>query len=72
MTVGGNQQDEALSDDKTPTNPPPFSAQVDMSRIPVQSLAHSADEASQPKWEDIKAHLQAARMKEVSYFPIFR
>ncbi|XP_068239755.1 GTPase-activating protein skywalker isoform X4 [Palaemon carinicauda] len=64
MTVGGNQQDEALSDDKTPTNPPPFSAQVDMSRIPVQSLAHTTDELSQPKWEDIKAHLQASRMKE--------
>ncbi|XP_064078720.1 GTPase-activating protein skywalker-like isoform X4 [Macrobrachium nipponense] len=64
MTVGGNQQDEALSDDKTPTNPPPFSAQVDMSRIPVQSLAHTADESSQPKWEDIKTHLQASRMKE--------
>ncbi|KAK7080849.1 hypothetical protein SK128_025690 [Halocaridina rubra] len=64
MTVGGTQQDETLSDDKTPTNPPPFSAQVDMSRIPAQTLAQTVDEINQPKWEDIKAHLQADRMKE--------
>lgn len=64
MTVGGNQQDEALPDDKTPTNPPPFSSQVDMSRIPAQTLAHTADEATQPKWEDLKTHLEAGRMKE--------
>lgn len=64
MTVGGSQQDETLSDDKTPTNPPPFSAQVDMSRIPAKTLAQTAGEATQPKWEDIKGHLQAGRMKE--------
>nr|XP_045609959.1 GTPase-activating protein skywalker-like isoform X2 [Procambarus clarkii] len=64
MTVGGGHHAEALSDDKTPTNPPPFSGHVDMSRIPVHNLAHSADETTMAKWEDIEALMQAGRMKE--------
>ncbi|XP_042237103.1 GTPase-activating protein skywalker-like isoform X2 [Homarus americanus] len=64
MTVGGGHHAEALSDDKTPTNPPPFSGHVDMSRIPVHNLAHSADETSMAKWDDIKTQMQTGRMKE--------
>nr|XP_053628777.1 GTPase-activating protein skywalker-like isoform X3 [Cherax quadricarinatus] len=67
MTVGGGHHAEALSDDKTPTNPPPFSGHVDMSRIPVHNLAHTADETSMAKWEDIEALIQAGRMKEAKY-----
>lgn len=65
MTVGGAAHAEAVSDDKTPTNPPPFSGHVDMSRIPVHDLAHSSDEATLPKWKDIEGHLTLGKLKEV-------
>lgn len=65
MTVGGAAHAEAVSDDKTPTNPPPFSGHVDMSRIPVHDLAHSADESTMPKWKDIEGHIKLGKLKEV-------
>ncbi|XP_069986001.1 GTPase-activating protein skywalker isoform X1 [Penaeus vannamei] len=64
MTVGGGQHDESLADDKTPSNPPPFSDHVDMSRIPAYALVHSAEDGSQPKWDDIKELINAGKMKE--------
>lgn len=64
MTVGGAAHAEAVNDDKTPTNPPPFSGHVDMSRIPVHDLAHSADESTMAKWKDIEAHLTVGKLKE--------
>ncbi|XP_045130789.1 GTPase-activating protein skywalker-like isoform X2 [Portunus trituberculatus] len=64
MTVGGAAHAEAVSDDKTPTNPPPFSGHVDMSRIPVHDLAHSADEASMAKWKDIEGQMKLGKIKE--------
>lgn len=66
MTVGGGQHDESLADDKTPSNPPPFSDHVDMSRIPAYALVHSAEDGSQPKWDDIKELINAGKMKEVN------
>lgn len=65
MTVGGATHAEAVSDDKTPTNPPPFSGHVDMSRIPVHDLAHSADEATMAKWKDIEGQMKLGKLKEV-------
>lgn len=65
MTVGGAAHAEAVNDDKTPTNPPPFSGHVDMSRIPVHDLAHSADESTMARWKDIEAHLTLGKLKEV-------
>lgn len=64
MTVGGAAHAEAVSDDKTPTNPPPFSGHVDMSRIPVHDLAHSADEATMAKWKDIEGQMKLGKLKE--------
>uniref|UniRef100_A0A0P4W7R3 TLDc domain-containing protein n=1 Tax=Scylla olivacea TaxID=85551 RepID=A0A0P4W7R3_SCYOL len=64
MTVGGAAHAEAVSDDKTPTNPPPFSGHVDMSRIPVHDLAHSADEATMAKWKDIEGQMKLGKIKE--------
>lgn len=66
MTVGGGHHAEAVSDDKTPTNPPPFSPHVDMSRIPVHTLAHAAHDDSIVKWEDVESSMKAGKLKEVS------
>lgn len=67
MTVGSGHHAEALSDDKTPTNPSPFSGHVDMSRIPLHNLAHSADEGTVASWEDVQGHIQAGKMKEAKH-----
>lgn len=64
MTVGGGHHAEAVSDDKTPTNPPPFSPHVDMSRIPVHTLAHSAHDDTIIKWEDVETQWNIGRVKE--------
>lgn len=68
MTVGGAAHAEAVSDDKTPTNPPPFSGHVDMSRIPVHDLAHSADESTIANWKDIEGYLKLGKLKEVCIY----
>ncbi|KAG0726689.1 TBC1 domain family member 24 [Chionoecetes opilio] len=64
MTVGGAAYAEAVNDDKTPTNPPPFSGHVDMSRISVHDLAHTADEFTMAKWQDIEGQIKLGKLKE--------